>query len=168
MDSTPGSSHTAVMTGMLPAVRMRPVHARHCYYADGTDGQTPDRYIALSARRAAIVKSWNSRKRQARSHAAVWTRTNNKSIAEKSDTLELLELNFFYPRSSIEHNNTTRQQRVAPQRDVTVLARRAVSAARPTTRLAAGPPTRRQRYRRRRQTTPTDASEQNNTGRLGP
>jgi len=53
---------------------------------------------------------------------------------------------------------------VSLQRDVTVLARRAVSAFRPPTRPAAGPPAHRQRYIRRQT---TDASEQNNTGLLG-
>jgi len=70
---------------------------------------------------------------------------------------------------------------VSPQRDVIVLARRAVSAAGPATRPARRRPTAdapggRQRYRRRqttpiddddRQQTPTDDSVQNNTGLLG-
>ena len=70
----------------------------------------------------------------------------------------------------LQQNKTRRRP------DVTVLARRVVSAARPTTRTcpaagqlptcpAAGPPARRQRYRR--QTTTTDDSVQNTTGPLG-
>jgi len=60
---------------------------------------------------------------------------------------------------------------VSPKRDVTVLARRAVSAAGPSMRPVAGPaavvhPRAQQRYRCE-QTTPTDDSEQNNTGPLG-
>ena len=51
-------------------------------------------------------------------------------------------------------------------RDVTVLARCAVSAARPPTRPAAVRPDRRQRYRRRQRQT-TDVSVQNNIGLLG-
>ena len=65
----------------------------------------------------------------------------------------------------ITRKSVRRQQGVALYRDVTVLARSAMSAAGPPTRPAADLPERRQNYRR--QTTPTDDSVQNNTGPLG-